>query len=193
MQNAGDGLAKAIYSATFDMVVELTNAATASVIRGETPGGEAQVISSISVLDIFGFETLSGESARKDGSRGSEGIGGFEQLCINYANEKLQAVYNRAVFESELRYYEEDGLACVRNAISYPSHSLSLSSPCSPAISFSVRDNRALLQLLDCNEVGKPAGIVRSQIAIHSFHENIFTFCRFIKSQSLLQSFTGKI
>jgi myosin-5 len=50
----------------------------------------------IGILDVFGFEIL--------------GSNAFEQLCINYANEVLQNIFNHACLAEELRLYEEAGL-----------------------------------------------------------------------------------
>jgi myosin heavy subunit len=48
----------------------------------------------IGILDIYGFEFGA--------------VNGIEQLFINYANEKLQALFNKNVFESEKVEYERE-------------------------------------------------------------------------------------
>jgi myosin-5 len=50
----------------------------------------------VGILDVFGFEIL--------------GANSFEQLCINYANEVLQNIFNHACLAEELRLYQEAGL-----------------------------------------------------------------------------------
>ena len=35
---------------------------------------------------------------------------GYEQLCINYANEILQNIYNKNVLENEQIEYEKEGI-----------------------------------------------------------------------------------
>jgi len=81
-----DALVKRIYSYMFSCIVASINAQTA----GSKGDGD------ISLLDIYGFE-------RFDTNR-------FEQLCINYANERLHKKYvddNFARFKSE---YESEGI-----------------------------------------------------------------------------------
>jgi myosin V len=85
--NTRDAFAKTLYSRTFDWLVECINTSI---------GQDANPVSVIGVLDIYGFE----EFARND----------FEQFCINFANEKLQQHFNQHVFKMEQKEYEDEGI-----------------------------------------------------------------------------------
>ena len=65
-----DALAKCLYSGLFELLAARVNSSL------DGGGDAAQSRQWIGVLDIFGFEFFD--------------VNGFEQLCINYANEKLQ-------------------------------------------------------------------------------------------------------
>jgi myosin heavy subunit len=83
--NAADACAKAVYGKLFDWIVQRVN--SAMVIPKGT-------INFIGVLDIFGFEIFETNS--------------FEQLCINFANEKLQQHFNEYTFKLEETVYQTE-------------------------------------------------------------------------------------
>lgn len=82
---ARDSVAKYIYSALFDWLVEYTNLDLCP------PEVAAAANLFIGVLDIYGFEHFDKNL--------------FEQFCINYANEKLQQEFNQHVFKLEQEEY----------------------------------------------------------------------------------------
>ncbi|XP_023635551.1 myosin-4 isoform X2 [Capsella rubella] len=87
-----DSLAKTIYASLFNWLVEQINI---SLEVGNSRTGR-----SISILDIYGFESYKNNS--------------FEQFCINYANERLQQHFNRHLFKLEQEEYEGDGIDWTR-------------------------------------------------------------------------------
>jgi myosin heavy subunit len=91
-EDARDALAKALYAGMF---VYLRNAINA--VLGRRGLGEEKDRRQIGVLDIFGFEILQTNS--------------FEQLCINYCNEKLQSHFNEECFRIEQEEYRSEGVS----------------------------------------------------------------------------------
>ncbi|KAM6040157.1 unconventional myosin-Vb-like [Theristicus caerulescens] len=77
-----DALAKHMYGQVFRWMVSRVNRALRSVEGHHT---------SIGILDIYGFEMFE--------------LNSFEQFCINYANEKLQQLFNTYVFKLEQEEY----------------------------------------------------------------------------------------
>ncbi|KAG6591992.1 Myosin-2, partial [Cucurbita argyrosperma subsp. sororia] len=86
--DARDALAKFIYASLFDWLVEQINNSLKP--RREQSGR------SINILDFYGFESL-----KKNG---------FEQFCINYANERLQQHFIRHLFKLQQEDYEFNGV-----------------------------------------------------------------------------------
>ena len=80
-----DALAKALYFNLFDWIVDRVNASLAA--RGS-------VMNTIGILDIYGFEIFEKNS--------------FEQLCINYVNEKLQQIFIQLTLKTEQEEYARE-------------------------------------------------------------------------------------
>ena len=90
-KEACDALAKEIYQKAFLWLVSTINKATSA---DETPDTN---YTTIGLLDIFGFESFD--------------VNRFEQLCINYANEKLQQKFTEDVFANVQAEYRSEGIA----------------------------------------------------------------------------------
>lgn len=114
-----DALAKAVYASLFDWAVGFVNARLGCLASTASPD------CFIGILDIFGFESFA--------------TNGFEQLLINFANEKLQATFNQHVFAAEQELYAAEGISC--RSVSWP-------------------DNSGTIALLALKERGKPPGVL---------------------------------
>uniref|UniRef100_A0A8C6TMM6 Myosin, heavy chain 14, non-muscle n=1 Tax=Neogobius melanostomus TaxID=47308 RepID=A0A8C6TMM6_9GOBI len=85
---AVEALAKATYERLFRWLVHRVNKA---LDRRQRQGA-----SFIGILDIAGFEIFQ--------------LNSFEQLCINYTNEKLQQLFNHTMFILEQEEYQREGI-----------------------------------------------------------------------------------
>ncbi|VDL84589.1 unnamed protein product [Nippostrongylus brasiliensis] len=86
-------LAKVLYDRLFKWLLEKCNR---KIGANTNMMSESVLNSFIGVLDIAGFEIVQKNS--------------FEQLCINYTNEKLQAFFNHFMFVREQSEYLEEGI-----------------------------------------------------------------------------------
>jgi myosin-1 len=80
-----DALAKALYNNLFDWIVERIN---------QSLKARQATVNSIGILDIYGFEIFEKNS--------------FEQLCINYVNEKLQQIFIQLTLKAEQDEYARE-------------------------------------------------------------------------------------
>ncbi|XP_013996629.2 unconventional myosin-IXb isoform X1 [Salmo salar] len=90
---ARDSMAKSLYSSLFDWIILHINHA----LLNRRDMVEAVSCLSIGILDIFGFEDFQTNS--------------FEQLCINYANEKVHYYFHQHVFTLEQEEYQAEGIS----------------------------------------------------------------------------------
>ncbi|KAG8510574.1 Unconventional myosin-Ig [Galemys pyrenaicus] len=84
---------QAMYQRLFEWVVNRINSVMETRGRDPRRDGKDTVIG---VLDIYGFEVLP--------------VNSFEQLCINYCNEKLQQLFIQLILKQEQEEYEREGI-----------------------------------------------------------------------------------
>ena len=120
---ARDSMIKSLYGRLFDWIVRRVNSCMSDVggSGSSASGGEVKVVG---ILDIFGFEIFERNS--------------FEQLCINFANEKLQQHFNQSTFKDEQQVYQDEEIQNV------------------PDIQFA--DNEDLIAMME--KKSKPAGLL---------------------------------
>ena len=121
-------LTKHMYGELFAWLVDKINVSNASDDDDSSnnsdgrPSSDGKANAFIGILDIFGFEIMK--------------LNSLSQLCINFANEKLQQQFNHQIFTLEKVLYSEEEI---------------------PASFITFHDNQPVIDLLE----KKPVGIIR--------------------------------
>ena len=103
-----DGLAKSLYAKLFDWITTSINTSlTGSSSKAVAAKQDAATL--LGVFDIFGFEIFD--------------VNSFEQLCINYANEKLQELFSRVLVSLQRNELAEQGVAAALLNELFPANS----------------------------------------------------------------------
>ena len=97
-ENIRDSIAKELYSKLFEYIINKINN---KINKNNDNNNEY----TLSILDIFGFENFK--------------INSFEQLNINYSNERLQQYFYKEIFKSEMEIYDKEGINYDKNKIKY--------------------------------------------------------------------------
>ncbi|KDO30072.1 hypothetical protein SPRG_05263 [Saprolegnia parasitica CBS 223.65] len=143
-EEARDAMARSIYGYLFEWIVAKVN----TCIGGRECDATDRFIG---VLDIFGFESFD--------------VNSFEQLCINYANERLQHHFIDFVLTQEQKRYMAEGIPWV--TLSVP-----LNDGCLDILEARPTGVLALLDE-ECNiPKGSDAGLTRKLYQIYSNHKH---------------------
>ncbi|EEY69764.1 myosin-like protein [Phytophthora infestans T30-4] len=158
-----DALAKAIYASIFDWLVAGINASLGAAAR--------LTANTIGVLDIFGFESFEHNS--------------FEQLCINYANEKLQQKFTQDVFKAVQEEYEREQITWAHIAYADNSETLAL-----------IEGRMGVLALLNEEIVrprGNEEGFVSKLSGAYLKQKTLIEFPRISKTQFAIHHYAGTV
>jgi len=140
-----DALVKHIYTLMFNLIIARIN------LNIET---DREFHKFIGLLDVFGFEVFQTNS--------------FEQLCINYANERLHNFFLMRVFEVEIELYRMQNLQVP--ALNYPDNA--------KVIELLEKSPTGIFPLLDAQckmPKGSDKGFCASAQKTHAGHPNFLT------------------
>ena len=123
-------MCKHLYSQVFSWIIQKVNAAIS--VDGKQKSSKKQNVQFIGLLDIFGFEIFTKNS--------------FEQLCINYANEKLQQQFNQHMFTLEQEEYVNEGIEWSNIQFKDNQHTIDLIEDARTVSVFKLLDEQFMLQ-----------------------------------------------
>jgi myosin heavy subunit len=104
-----DMVAKKLYNGCFLWLLHQINrclaapATLAETSVAATHNSDRSIMSTVTILDMFGFETLQRNS--------------FTQFCINWANEKLQTLFVKTIFAEEVLFYDREAVVLPPNSV----------------------------------------------------------------------------
>ncbi|CAE7875227.1 XI-F, partial [Symbiodinium sp. KB8] len=141
-------MAKSVYGKLFDWLINKINDTLGANLATEAA---VRTLHTIGVLDIFGFESFEFNS--------------FEQLCINFCNEKLQFHFNEHIFRLEQDEYESEGIDVA--AIQFKDNQ--------PTLDLLEKKTTGIFAMID-EEISVPKGsdqgFLQKVIKAHSSHPN---------------------
>mmetsp|Transcript_10588 Transcript_10588/g.25881 ORF Transcript_10588/g.25881 Transcript_10588/m.25881 type:complete len:1397 (-) Transcript_10588:192-4382(-) len=158
-------LSKFMYGKMFNWIVSRINKS----MPGNGKGAERGL--SIGILDIFGFEIFEKNS--------------FEQLCINFTNERLQQHFNAHTFKLEQNIYKSEGIQF--SAIDYIDNQ--------PMVDLITKKPNGVLPLLD-EELKIPRGSDKTFLAkLVDRHKKSQVFKRLMKVPTNfgIKHYAGKV
>eukprot|EP01034_Spumella_vulgaris_P022022 gene22022-28116_t len=117
-----ESFAKSVYSMIFSWLVDRINSTI-------SPADPFATWGFIGLLDIYGFENFDQQNT-------------FEQLLINYANEKMQSHFNKHIFEMEQKEYTAE-------SIDWSYVEFSDNQPCVELIDSKIGSKSGIFQTLD--------------------------------------------
>ncbi|KAL4496738.1 hypothetical protein ABPG73_011704 [Tetrahymena malaccensis] len=130
----------------------------------------------IEILDIFGFEVFENNS--------------FEQLCINFANEKLQQLYISYIYEGEKNIFKQQGLEKYLLEIKYTDNKSiieALEKPKDPIGVFNLIDDSSNLS------TGSDLNLISQMEKEHKSNSQHVSFSQIQKTNFTIHHSTGSI
>jgi len=105
-----DGLAKALYARLFEWLVAQLNLHMEGTAASATTPADKSDSHFVGLLDVFGFENFE--------------VNSYEQLCINYTNEKLQKHFIDYEVRLHIEDYVAEGIQCTH--IAFPDNAANI-------------------------------------------------------------------